>query len=150
MINVVRFRKFLQAWMSAAGMILLGVLLIAIGIFLAGELVKYRSVSFSSRWAGYGHRVLAGSSGFLGSIPGRGMIRGHSALGSIARIDGSSVAIKTRDGSEKIVIVSLVTVIRRSDRMIALSDLHPGDRIAVVGSPDTSGAIDAKFIRVFR
>lgn len=150
MINVVRFRKFLQAQMSIAGMILLGVLLIAIGIFLSGEMARYRSAGFSSQWAGYGHRVFVGSSGLLGSIPGRSLIRGHSALGSIARIDGSSVAIKTRDGSEKIVAVSLVTVIRRSDRVIALADLRPGDWIAVVGSPDKSGAIDAKFIRVFR
>ncbi len=145
-----RFRNLFQSRMSVAGMILLGVLLVAVGIFRIAEFVRYRSVSFSSRWTGYGHRVFVSSGGLLGSLPGHGMIRGHSALGSVARIDGSSVAIKTRDGGEKIITVSLATVIRRSNQVIALADLRLGDRIAVVGSPEISGAIDAKFIRVFR
>ncbi len=127
-----------------------GVLLLLLLVFKAGEIVGYRKATFSYRWAENYHRNFGGPrGGLLHPEEERGFINSHGITGSIIKIDGPTIIIKGQGDREQTVHTTSTITIRRGRDPLTLTDLHVDDHIVIVGDPNTDGQIEAKFIRVF-
>lgn len=138
-------RKFKIAVCIIASLILL------MWVFKAGEFVGYRKASFSYRWAENYHRNFGGpKGGFFQDFDGQDFTNSHGVFGSILKIDGDTLIVKSQDNAEKTIILSAGTTIEIHMQDIKPADLKIDDRIAIIGSPNDQGQIEAKLIRVFR
>jgi len=126
--------------------------------FGLGIMVGYRKANFSYQWGDNYHKNFGGPrGGFMGrGIPGIGpgmmggdFINPHGLTGSIIKIEGSNVIVKSNDNVEKIILLSDQTVIRNGRQNIKANDLKIGDLIVTIGDPNSNGQIDAKLIRIF-
>jgi len=61
--------------------------------------------------------------------------------------DGSLV-IKDIDNTEKIVIIDDNTTIRMFNQNVGKQDLKVGQKVVIIGEPNSSGEIEAKLIRI--
>lgn len=142
-------KEFLASQTSKRLLMAVGLLLIIIGAFEAGEMVGYRRADFSSRWGENYFRNFAGPErGPLENFEGGRFLFGHGIGGPILRISSSTIVIQDRDGAEKVLQTDQTTDIRRFRDRIQVSDLKTGDMIVVLGEPDSQGAIRARLIRV--
>jgi hypothetical protein len=130
---------------------LVGIVIIML-IFGIGIMVGEKKAGFSYRWAEEYHRNFAGPrEGFLGdwrSFPRGDFIDANGVFGQIIKIDGSTILIKGDDNIEKIIIVKDDTVVQRLRDTLKINDLKLDDFIVVIGQPNDSGQIEAKFIRL--
>lgn len=129
---------------------ILGGLIILLLIFQLGMYIGFRKAGFSYLWGDNYHRAFGGpKGGFLRDFEGRDFISGHGTAGTIAKIDGSSLIIKDRDGVEKVVSITESTSIKKGRTDIKLSDLKIDDQVVIIGSPKDDGTVEAKIIRIF-
>ena len=141
--EIFQSKKFKIALLGIAGLI------VALLIFQAGIFVGYRKASFSYEWGQNYPRIFGAPPGdFLNEFGDRGFISGHGTVGQIIKIEGDTIVIKGNDNAEKTVIVSDSTTIQSGRQTIKISDLKADDFIVTIGSPNNSGQIEAKFIRV--
>ena len=149
------FNKFFQSKTFKTTLIVIGALIVLLLVFKAGEFVGYRKARFSYKWGENYNRNFAGPrGGFFGNF-GRGFgdhdyINAHGTFGSIIKIDSSTFVVKGNDNVEKTILISDKTTITSRRETIKTSDLKVDDRIAIIGSPNEQGQIEAKLIRVFR
>lgn len=149
-------KKFFESDFYKRLLITVGIIIIIIIAFGAGILVGYRKASFSSDWArnyernfGGPPRAMMGIQGFPGMMEDSFM-NAHGAIGTILNIGNSSIAVNSPDG-EKTITISTSTQIRGNEKDgqdLKLSDLKVNDRVLIIGSPDQSGQVEARFIRV--
>jgi len=66
-------------------------------------------------------------------------------IGEITKVDGSSITIKTTNGSSKIVLISDSTAVNQSTTA-SKTDLKVGAKISVMGDENTDGSITGKTI----
>ncbi|MCL4395768.1 MAG: hypothetical protein M1482_13365, partial [Chloroflexi bacterium] len=131
-------------------------LILALLIFFAGVRVGEMKAWFSYRWAesygtNFGGDPESGGQprSIQRAVPPR-FFNGHGVFnGEVISINGNRVLVKDRDGSEKTIVISGNTAIRRGPDELGLGDVHPDQLIIVVGTPDDSGRIDARLIRLF-
>jgi len=148
-------------------------LAVVILIFGAGIFIGEMKARFSYRWAENYHQNFAGPrGGFFGDVSGQGQdfIEAHGTFGQIIKIDPSAssgqapsassgqapsassgqatLIIKGRDNVEKIILLKQDTTIRSPRETVKPSDLKVGDYVVVIGEPNISGQIEAKFIRI--
>jgi len=143
-------------------------LAIVILIFCIGMFVGEKKAGFSYRWAESYHQNFGGPrGGFLGDWQKLPLSPGdftavHGLFGQIIKTDPSTgsgqvpsigsgqttLIIKGGDGVEKIVLVKDNTLIRRFRETVKPADLKVDDYIVVIGEPNDSGQIEAKFIRL--
>lgn len=74
-----------------------------------------------------------------------------TALTSLPQTGSNGVAaliIKDRDGTEKIILVTDKTEIRKFRETVKLSDLKIDDYVVVIGEPNDAGQVEAKLIRI--
>ena len=134
--------------------IIIGLIVLAIIVFIfgVGILVGEKKAGFSYRWAEEYHRNFAGPrEGFIGdwrSFPRGDFIEAHGVFGQIIKIDGATIVIKGNDNIEKIIIVKDNTVIQSLRDTLEIGDLNLDDFVVVIGQPNNSGQIEAKFIRL--
>jgi hypothetical protein len=75
-------------------------------------------------------------------------LTGHGAIGAVTKIENSTLTMMDRLNEQHTINVSANTIMEDDRRhRIRLQDIHVGDRIAVIGSPE-NGAINARFIRL--
>jgi len=134
---------------------ILGVLVILLLVFGAGIAVGYRSGLFASRFGeDYYHNFLGEGSGFSGMMGG-GMIGGpvpinqHGTIGTVISVGSSTIATKDQSGNEQSIVIDEGTVIREMNRTISIADIQDGNQVAVIGEPNDTGQIHARFIRIF-
>jgi len=117
-------------------------------IFGGGMYVGYRKARFSYQWGENYHMNFGGPrGGFMRDFSGKDLIDANGVAGQIIKINNSEIAIKGRDNVEKIVVIKDDTVINRFNEVVKLSDLKINDFIVVIGAPNNSGQIEAKFLR---
>lgn len=145
------FKSFFKSKPLGVVIVAVGVLAVLFLVFLAGEAVESRKADFSYRWSENYYRNLVGPRPAtpFDMMRGGDFMIGHGTAGSIIKIDNNILTIKDeRDGSEKTVVVGSDTAIRRFRDTLKLSDLKVDNDIIVIGSPNSSGQIEAKLIRV--
>ena len=137
-----------RAWIVI--LIALAATVILLFTFQMGVFVGYRKASFSFRWGDNYHQNFAGPPhGFFNDFEGKGFTDAHGVFGTVLRVEGSAIIIKDKDETEKTVVVSTSTSIRRERDNIQLPSVSAGERIVIIGAPNDQGQIDARFIRVF-
>lgn len=133
------------------GIAALVILLLVLGV---GMFVGFKKATFSFRWGENYHRNFGGPrGGFLGDFmrrdfTGKDFIGAHGVFGQIIKIDSQELVVKGRDNVEELVLVKDDTVIQRFREAVKLNELKVDDYIVVIGEPNDSGQIEAKFIRV--
>jgi len=111
--------------------------------------VGYKKASFSYRWGENYHRNFAGPrQGFFGNVSDRNFVESHGTFGQIIKIDGTTLVVRGKNNSEKIIVVKNDTVIRSGGNTVALTDLKVDDSIVTIGEPNNEGQIEAKLIRI--
>jgi hypothetical protein len=135
-------------WIIMGLLILVAVLLIlGIGMRIGAEKAK-----FSCGWAQNYHENFAGpKTGFIEDwrrLPGPDFIEGHGSVGEIIKIGEHDFVIKDRGSTEKIILVTENTTINRLNETIKVADLKIGEIAVIIGSPNYSGQIEAKLIRI--
>ncbi len=113
-----------------------GLIILLVG-FRVGVLVGYQRAVFSERWGENYQRNF-------------GFMDPHGVAGAVLRVASTSLVVggEGADTAEKLVNVSDDTFIRRLQDAIKISDIQVGDRVVVLGSPNESGQIEAKLIRI--
>ena len=121
-----------------------------LGVFVGGLKAK-----FSYQWAENYEKNFAGPpKGFFNDFkrfpfPPPDFMEGHGIIGEIISVKDKSVAIKGKDGVEKVIVLNDDTVIRNKGAAVKKEDLKTGDYIVVIGAPNDEGQIEAKLIRIF-
>lgn len=135
------FRNIILAVTSLVAILLI----LKVGIFIG-----YKKAGFSYRWGENYHRNFAGpKGGFFKEFEGRDFIESHGVFGEVIKIDNDSIVIKGKNDVEKLILLSVSsTIIKNSREKIELSGLKIGDLVVVIGSPNDSGAVEAKLIRL--
>ncbi len=123
-----------------------------VGAFAVGAFVGYKKAAFSYRWGENYHLNFGGPrGGFLRQLEdfgGGDFIEGHGTFGQIIKINGSTLIIEGRDKVEKIILVKDDTEIRELRSTLKIDGLKINDYVVIIGEPNGSGQIEAKFIRV--
>lgn len=144
------FRNLIQSKTFKYTLWGIGGLLVILVSFKAGEFMGVRKASFSYQWGeGYYRSVMGRGRSMLGrGLDEKDFLAGHGIAGPIIKISSSTLTIQDRDGIEKIILLGNETVVRQYHNTISSGDLSVGEVVAVIGSPNTTGQIDAKLIRV--
>ena len=141
--------KFIHSSLFHAILAGIGAVIVLLLVFGAGVAVGLQKASFSYRWGENYQRNFGGPrGGFLGMPMDRDFINGHGIAGSVLKIDGATLVIKGEDNVERTIVTSDKTIVRNRDETVQAADLKVDDRVVVIGSPNSQGQIEAKFIRV--
>lgn len=140
-----------------------GLLVLLLAVFGCGMYVGFSKARFSYQWGENYHRIFGGPQlfgppprdlprkmgGMMNREIGVGFINPNSAAGVVIRFDSSTLYIKGNDNVERSIIVNDQTVIRQGRNNISVIDLKTDDQVVVLGTPSSTGQIEAKLIRVF-
>ena len=145
---------FLQSKMFRA--IVLGItgFAILVIVFQFGVIVGTVRSDFSFRWAEEYHKNFAGpQTGFLGNMMRDNYASPNGCFGRILQMTifsqfSTKLIVEDSNGTEKVVLVSDKTIIKKQDKNIKPSDLQVNDNIVTIGDPNPDGAIQAQLIRV--
>ena len=140
--EVVKSNKFTKSLYAIGGIIII------LLIFQAGVFVGFKKAEFSNRWAGK-FRETFGSRNFGHmKMMGGDYLTSHGAVGKIIKIELPKIFIIGADNVEKSVVIDDDTLIRVMRENIFSTSLKTGDDIIIIGSPNNSGEILAKLVRV--
>ena len=143
--------EFLKSKNFKTGMMILVSVIILVVVFCVGVFAGLEKARFSYRFSENYYRNFTGRPG-PGPLMPMGMdaeyMNPHGTDGSIIKIDGDTILIKEDEGSEKTIVVRTDTSIKNGQSDVKLSELKSNDNIVVLGSPDSSGQMQAKLIRV--
>ncbi len=145
-----KIKQFVQSRVFRWAMGGVGVLIVFLLVFKAGEFVGFRKAGFSYRWGENYYRGMVGPrEGVMprGFEP-RDFMMGHGTFGSVISVSSSSLVIKGNDGAERVVLITQKTEIRRFRDTIVPDDLKLNDRVTIIGAPNDAGQIEARLIRV--
>lgn len=130
-------------------LLVLGILIIALFVFWSGMMVGFRKAGFNYQLGQNYHELFEGPDRRLSrDFRGRNFMDANSAVGSVIKVDTSTLVIKGDDGMEKSILISDKTSIRRFQDAILPSDIKVDEKVVVLGAPSTTGQIEARLIRV--
>ena len=125
-----------------------GIIIVLAFVFSAGISVGFHKASFGKNWGdnyerNFGMRPV-GMIGFgKDNFP-----NSHGAIGKIIKIELPTITVADKDQTEKVILVGNDTKIDQTRTQINAQHLKVDDFVIVIGSPNTQGQIEAKFIRV--
>ena len=128
----------------------LGILIIALGIFEAGVAVGYHKAGFSYEWGDHYYRAFGPSRSGRTHLrpPGDDALSDHGAAGLIVSLSLPTFIIEDTNHVERIVRISGDTMIRQSRETLSASSLKEHDFVVVLGRPNARAEIEARFIRL--
>lgn len=126
----------------------LGAVVIAVVIFQAGMFVGFHKASFGRSWGENYSRNFGPRSGKLPGPMPENFPNSHGAIGKIIKVELPTLILEDKDGTEKIILITDDTKIRKMREEGTGADLTVDSYIVVIGSPNTSGQIEAKLIRM--
>lgn len=129
---------------------IIGVFVLVLLAFGGGMVVGYRKGLFSSRWGeNYSRNFFGPPRGLWREFAEHNPWNTHGVYGSVIDVTSSTISVRDEQGNEKSVAVSTSTVVRKEGETTAVGSIAPGDTVAVIGAPNASGQIEARFIRIF-
>lgn len=149
------FKRTIESKTFYTVMCTLGVLFVAFLIFQAGMIAGFKKASFGRDWGdnyamnfGSPHRgperMMRGGFGDFGNLP-----NAHGAIGKIIKIElPTIVVLDEKDNTEKIVLVNDRTEIHKMRDNLTQGELKIDDHAIVIGTPNSSGQIEARLIRL--
>ena len=130
-----------------------GIVIVLILIFSAGISVGFRKASFGRSW-GENYERNFGMMSRDGIMQNRPFLGGdtfpnsHGAVGKIIKITLPTIIVQDKDNTEKVVLIKEDTKIQEAKINLKNTDLKIDDFVVIIGSPNTQGQIEAKFIRL--
>jgi hypothetical protein len=132
---------------------ILGILAVIFLIFQAGMIVGFRKASFGRNWGdnyamnfGSPHRgpkIMGEEFGDFGNLP-----NAHGTIGKIIKVElPTIIVLDEKDNTEKVVLINEKTEIRKLRDSVTKDELKIDDHIVVIGTPNSSGQIEARLIR---
>jgi hypothetical protein len=122
-----------------------GILIAIFVVFQAGVIVGFNKASFERDWdTNYSRNF--GSRGT--DIMPENLPNDHGAFGKIVKVELPTMIVADKDNTEKVVLITDQTVIRKMRSEATVQDLTTDDTVVVIGSPDAKGQIEAKLIRI--
>lgn len=149
------FQEYTQSKSFRTGVLVAGVLLVALVSFASGVTVGFHKARFSYAWGeNYERNFIGGpmggpGRGMMGSLDGRGFRNPHGTIGTIMTLSDDLLTVKDRENQESSVRISERTIIMKQRVKLTRGDLVSGDRVVVIGKPAEDGVVVADFIRVF-
>lgn len=126
-----------------------GAVLALLIVFKTGEAVESQKADFAYRWSQNYYPNFVGRPSPGMDIGGNGFMMAHGVFGPIISINAPSFVVQDMNNNiEKDVITSTGTVIKDLNSDIPFSDLEVDEQVVIIGSPDNSGQIEARLIRV--
>jgi hypothetical protein len=137
--------KWLRIALAAAG-----ALIVLLAVFWFGMVIGEKRADFRNNWGeNYGKFFGEPRRGFFGELPGGGPGNPFGNAGTVLSVKDNVIVAKSSDNSEKTILVSSSTVIMERDGRSDIGEIRPGELVVAIGSPNGSGQIEAKFIRIF-
>ncbi len=138
-------KKFKVAAISA------GAVIVGLGIFRAGMIVGFHEASFSYQYGEHYYQNFVGPhKGPWNELFDRRFTSGHGALGTIVKISPANIIVQDEGGIEKMVLVNATgTILKKDNVVIHAADLKLGNKVVILGAPNSSGEVEARLIRVF-
>lgn len=140
-------KKVFESKISFRILCVLGILIVALLIFSAGVTVGFRRASFGHAWGENYERN-------FGMTPNRQMFgrdnfpNANGAIGKIIKIELPTLIVQDKNNTEKVILIKDDTKIQKMMNEVKTSDLAVDDYVVVIGSPNSQGQIEAKFIRI--
>ena len=127
----------------------IGTVIVLLLTFQAGVMFGFHRANFGYRWSEhYDENFLPRPPMGAGGFNNMDFERAHGAFGGIIKIQGSTITVKGKDEAEKNVLFDKNTVFEGGNGEIKATDLKVGEDVFVIGSPDESGQVLAKVIRI--
>lgn len=133
---------------------LFGALALVLVVFQMGVLVGTRKAMFHRAWGEHYMDNFGPKNREFKTPFGRGeysedsFTSGHGAMGKILRLEIPNIILEDRDNTEKIIVIKDDTKILKQKEEIKKEDLKIDDFLMIIGTPNDSGQIEAKFIRL--
>lgn len=124
-----------------------GIVIILALVFSAGISVGFHKASFGRAWGDNYERNFGMMSGQFG-FERDNFPNSNGAVGKIIKITLPTIIVQDRDNTEKVILITSDTKIQKTRTEIITNDLTLNDFVTIIGSPNTQGQIEAKFIRV--
>jgi len=131
-------------------LIFLASLVVLLMVFRLGMVVGFQKANFSYQWGENYHTIFGGPShGWFQQIDKDDYINGNGVVGTVIQANSSTLTIRGNDNTEKSVIIDDQTVIEKNHQTIKLGDIKTDEHVIIIGTPSSTGQVDAIFIRVF-
>ena len=126
-----------------------GSIFVALLIFQAGMFVGFKKAGFAFRNGEQYFKQMSGrpNDQFMGMNRGD-FANSHGATGKIISIKLPIITVADKDNTEKIILISTSTDIKKFKDTIKAVDLKVNDFITVIGDPDDKAQVEAKLIRI--
>lgn len=144
-----KIKKILESKIIVGILYGVGGVLVALFIFAAGVDVGFDKASFGRNWGdnyerNFGMMGRNGLGGIMGHFP-----NAHGAVGKIIKVELPTIIVQDKDNTEKVILIKDDTKIQNGTKENSnINDLQLDGYIIVIGSPNTQGQIEAKFIRI--
>lgn len=106
--------------------------IIAFAVFESGVFVGLHQARFMNHFG----------DNYMKNIPG-----GHGAIGKVISVASSTLVVSDAN-VEKIITITPDTKIARQRDAATTTDIKVGDLVVVIGEPDETGKVNARFIRL--
>lgn len=139
-------------------------LAVLLAVFQAGLMVGYGKARFSFGLGDNYYRAFKGDErggmmrggpslgglggGMMGGLDRDDFLGAHGAVGKILQINLPNIVVADVQNVEKTILINDSTIVRKFRDEGKKEDLKIDDMVAIIGSPDTTGVITAKLIRI--
>ncbi len=127
------------------------ILIVVIFVFNVGEEFGYHKAEVMEQMSsGYGHTFAPhdmrhnGPFGYLSDD----QTGTHGVAGKVVSMTENKILVADNEGIEKTVLTDSNTIIRKQRDTITEAEIKPDDFVIVIGTPNNSGQITAKIIRI--
>lgn len=131
------------------GIYIIGTLFVLCATLQLGIFIGYHKASFARDWGDHYKKNfgLERPESFGGMMGGR-LPTSYGASGKVLTLSLPSFIIEDNDGTEKTILITNKTLIKVGMQNASSSAIIGDSFVVVLGSPNTSGQIEAKLIRV--
>ncbi len=138
-------RKVFESKSLFKFVIAIGILIVALVIFVAGMTVGFHQASFERDWGEhYGKNFGMMTERFGGNY----FPTAHGATGKIISMAEPNIVVRDKDNTEKVILIDDDTRIQEGHVLIMAADMKIDEFVVVIGNPNSEGVIRAKLIRV--
>lgn len=145
-----KIEKMFESKMFVGVLYGIGVMIAIMLIFYCGLSVGLRRASFGKAWGENYERnfgMMQGArDGF--NFGKDNFPNAHGAVGKIIKIELPTLIVQDKDNTEKVVLINNDTKIQKMMSGLEKTDLKIDDFVVIIGSPNESGQVEAKLIRV--
>lgn len=126
------------------------IFLVILLVFSAGVFVGIEKTKFSYGWSKNYYNNFVDRPFGPPPVGDPKHFKAHGLTGQIIKINDKSLVIKNINNTETAISVPEMTIIRDENNALKFTDLKDGENIVIIGSPNSDGQIESKFIRIIK